>query len=310
MNLNASAISEKLKAVLDYGTADIKTELPLSEVSSFKIGGNALLAVFPKSRDAMRKTVKFCKDNSIYHTVIGKGSNVLFSDKGFNGIVIFTQSMFGYTVSDGILTAECGVSITHLSSVACKHSLGGLEFAYGIPGSLGGAVFMNAGAYGGEMKDVVKTVNWYDTETDIFGSYVSDGNRFGYRESIYQHESKIVLSAELVLSERDSALIRADMDDYMARRIDKQPLEYPSAGSAFKRYPGYFTAQLIDEAGLKGYSVGGAQVSEKHAGFIINKGGATASDVLMLVSHIKHRIFELNGINIECEVRYIPHNGE
>ena len=167
---------------------------------------------------------------------------------------------------------------------------------------------MNAGAYGGEMKDVISKVSFFDPETGVTGTISADECRFGYRESSFQHSEKVILSASFSLHPRDSGLIKADMDDYMSRRREKQPLEFPSAGSTFRRYPGYFTAKLIDDAGLKGFSVGGAQLSEKHAGFVINRGNATAADVLALVDEIKKRIFEINGINIECEIRYIPYS--
>ena len=279
----------------------------LSGVSSFKIGGAAAFTVYPKNENELASVSRFCRDEKIYHVVIGNGSNVIFSDEGFDGVVILTQKMKRIDVSESIVTAECGVSITHLAAEVGKLGLSGLEFAYGIPGSVGGAVYMNAGAYSGEVKDVIESVRWYDTETGEFGTYCNLENQFDYRKSIYQSNDKIIVSATLRLNKREPELIKAEMDDYMSRRCEKQPLEFPSAGSTFKRYPGYFTGKLIDDAGLKGFSIGGAQVSEKHAGFIINKGGATAKDVFAVIDAVKKKIFELNGINIECEVRYIPY---
>ena len=280
----------------------------LSQDSTFRIGGNAAVAAFPADIEQLCDAIGFFRANGVYFTVIGKGSNVLFADEGFDGVVIFTSKLNRISADGNILTAECGVPITYLSSVAQRNSLGGLEFAYGIPGTVGGAVFMNAGAYGGEVKDVVTSVGYFDPQTGKTGTMTADECGFGYRESVFQHSDKIVLSAVFSLKQRDAGLIKADMDDYMSRRREKQPLEFPSAGSTFRRYPGYFTAKLIDDAGLKGFSVGGAQVSEKHAGFVINRGNATAADVLALVAGIKKRIFEINGINIECEIRYIPYS--
>lgn len=287
---------------------EFEIDRPLCRDSTFKIGGNAAIAVFPHDREQLCSVIDFCNVNGIYHTVIGKGSNVLFADEGFDGVVIFTSGLNGISTNGATVTAECGVSVTYLSNAAQKNSLGGLEFAYGIPGTVGGAVFMNAGAYGGEIKDVVVSVDCYDPKSGRIETLTAEQCRFGYRESVFQTSGKTVLSATFSLAPRDPNLIKADMDDYMSRRREKQPLEFPSAGSTFKRYPGFFTAKLIDEAGLKGYSVGGAQVSEKHAGFVINRGNATASDVLSLVEEIKKRIFEINGINIECEIRYIPYS--
>jgi UDP-N-acetylmuramate dehydrogenase len=191
-----------------------------------------------------------------------------------------------------------------LANEACRAGLSGLEFGYGIPGSVGGGVYMNAGAYEHDLSEVVIKSWYYDTEKRGFGLTGYEEHGFSYRHSAYMGTSKIILSVEMQLKEGDPAVIRAQMDDYMARRRAKQPLEYPSAGSAFKRYPGYFTAKLIDEAGLKGFSVGDAAVSEKHAGFVINKGNATASEVKELMAIIEEKIFEMQGIHIEREIIY------
>lgn len=296
------------ESFLEEKNIAFETDRALSQDSTFKIGGTAAIAAFPNSVEQLCTLVEFCKTERTYFTVIGKGSNVLFADEGFDGVVIFTSKLNSISIGESMITAECGVPLTFLSSVAQKNSLSGLEFAYGIPGTVGGAVVMNAGAYGGEIKDAVVSVDYFDSESCKCGTLTGNECGFGYRESIFQHSEKIVLSALFSLSQRAPELIKADMDDYMARRREKQPLEFPSAGSTFRRYPGYFTAKLIDEAGLKGFSVGGAQVSEKHAGFVINRGNATAADVLALVKEIQKRIFEINGINIECEIRYIPYS--
>jgi UDP-N-acetylmuramate dehydrogenase len=185
-------------------------------------------------------------------------------------------------------------------------SLTGLEFAYGIPGSVGGAVFMNAGAYDGEIKNVVTKTYYYDVKNDTFGEFTGDENKFGYRESVYQEkDGLVILGARFELEKGDGEKILEKMQGFMRARSEKQPLEYPSAGSTFKRAPGYFTAKLIDDAGLKGYSVGGAQVSENHAGFVINRGGATSEDVRTLVKHIQESVYKNSGVEIECEIKII-----
>ncbi len=292
------------------GRLQYKTDYPLSGVTTFRIGGNASYAVWPENGNELASLAAVCRAADIPFFIMGNGSDLLFDDLGYHGVVIMTTAMKSIVRRGNALIVDCGVPLTRLSSHAAKEALGGLTFAYGIPGTLGGGIFMNAGAYGGEIKDVVTRVFWYDTETDEFGSYEGAENGFGYRESVYQKESKLILSAELTLSEADSDVLFAEMEEYMRRRKEKQPLEFPSAGSTFKRYPGYFTAQLIDEAGLKGFTIGGAQVSEKHAGFVINRGSATCADVLQLIKAVQDIIREKNGIDIEPEVRYIPCPGK
>lgn len=310
MQGNDILIRSYLEEAREEGRLTYQRDFPLSSACSFRIGGAAAYGVWPTSADEFASLTAICRSAAIPFFVVGNGSDLLFDDLGYDGVVIFTTAMNEIKRDGNRLTVACGVPLTRLSSFAAKEGLGGLTFAYGIPGTLGGAVFMNAGAYCGEMKDVVTRVNWYDTESDEFGSYVGEENGFAYRESIYQKESKLILSAELTLVNADPAALRAEMDDFMGRRREKQPLEYPSAGSTFKRYPGYFTAQLIDQAGLKGKRIGGAQVSEKHAGFVVNRGGATCADVLTLIEEIKAEIFKLNGIHIETEIRYIPCPGK
>lgn len=282
-----------------------KTEYPLSTASTFKIGGPASYAVFPQNVDEMASLCSLCRSISVPFIVIGNGSNLLFDDSGYEGVVIFTGELKTISIDGTTVFAECGVSLTHLSSVCGKEGLSGLEFAYGIPGSLGGAVYMNAGAYGGEMKDVIVSVDYYDLDSDELGSFECEECAFEYRGSIFNRSNKIILSATLSLVCADKDEIKRQMDEYMTSRKEKQPLNFPSAGSTFKRYPGYFTAKLIDEASLKGFSVGGAQVSPKHAGFVVNTGNATSDDVKALIEHIKAVIKEKVGIDIECEVKFI-----
>ncbi len=310
MQGNLEVLRSYLAEGQEEGRLIYKTDHPLSSVTTFRIGGKASFAVWPNSSDELAALVAACRAAETPFFVMGNGSDLLFDDLGYHGVVILTTAMNGIERKGNTLVASCGVSLTRLSSHAAKEGLGGLAFAYGIPGTLGGGIFMNAGAYGGEIKDVVTRVHWYDTDTDEFGFYEGEQNAFAYRESVYQRENKLILSAELSMADADPDALHAEMEDYMQRRKDKQPLEFPSAGSTFKRYPGYFTAQLIDQAGLKGFAVGDAQVSEKHAGFVINRGNATCADVLRLIEEVKAVIREKNGIDIEPEVRYIPCPGK
>ena len=304
---------EQLVPILDQlkaaGELEYAVDLPLAPYSSFRIGGPADITVWPYSRSAMLDVVTAIRRLSIRYDVFGNGSNVLFADEGYRGVVIFTTKMNRVVLKDGLLWADAGVSFTGLAVRALQEGLTGLEFAYGIPGSVGGAIFMNAGAYGGEIAKICVETTVYDPHEALRGSIreVSGADQgFDYRASAFQTMAgAVILSGKFKLRSGDPAKIKAEMDDLMSRRREKQPLEYPSAGSTFKRAPGYFTAQLIHEAGLKGLTVGGAQVSEKHAGFVINRGGATAKDVLTLIEQIKERIWKHYGVMIECEVRLI-----
>ncbi len=306
MLYNSTLLEEYLEDAEKEGRLSYRKDIPLSTVSTFRIGGNTSYAIYPLDTDELAALCALCRSVSVPFIVIGNGSNLLFDDSGYEGAVILTTQIKDITVNGNTVTAGCGVSLTHLSSVVAQKGLCGLEFAYGIPGSVGGALFMNAGAYGGEMKDVTVSVTCYDTDTDEIYDISCDECCFGYRESVFQNSGKIILSANFSLSEGNTDEITEKMNCLMQQRIDKQPLNYPSAGSVFKRYPGYFAGKLIEDAGLKGFTVGGAQVSEKHAGFIINVGNATASDVLSLVEHIKGVIKDNVGIELQCELRFIP----
>lgn len=285
--------------------------LPLSSKSSFRIGGSADLAVFPKTAAELKYTVAYLKDRELPYIVVGKGSNILFEDDGYHGCVIFTDKMSRITVDGNRITAGAGASVTALATTAKNASLTGLEFSYGIPGSVGGAVVMNAGAYGGEMSGVFESCEIFDTEKLELCVFSAAQMDYSYRHSIFtENKNLICLSATFALKEGNKEEIEAVMRDLMGRRISKQPLDYPSAGSVFKRpAPDIFVGKLIEDSGLKGYTIGGAQVSEKHAGFIINVGGATARDVLDLVEHIRTVIRKNYGVELECEVRRVG-NGE
>ncbi len=275
--------------------------------TTFKIGGKADYAVFVNDTQALAELCAALDDAHVRHIVVGNGSNLLFPDVGFRGVVILTVQMKKISVLENTVFAESGASIIKVSCTACEAALSGLEFAYGIPASVGGAVYMNAGAYGSEISEVLKSVRCYDREKREIVKFDNKDCDFSYRNSIFEknNDRYIILDCEFELKSGEKSGIRELMDDYMSRRREKQPLEFPSAGSAFKRAPGYFTAKLIDEAGLKGYSIGGAQVSEKHAGFIINTGSATAEDVKALLKHIRKNVWEKFGVDIEPEIRIV-----
>lgn len=287
------------------GSLEIRKNALLSEYTSFRIGGPADELILPKTTESLVRLLSALREYGIRHLILGNGSNVLFSDIGYRGTVILTTSLRSYTVEGTKIHAECGVPLGALAVAAASAGLTGLEFAYGIPGTLGGAVYMNAGAYGGEIADVLEKSASLETDGRICERSAHELD-FGYRSSVFQISGGTVLSATLSLQKGDPAEIRGKMKDFMSRRQEKQPLEYPSAGSTFKRYPGYYTGKLIEDAGLKGYCVGGAKVSEKHAGFVINTGGATCADVLALIRHIQNTVCEKFGIMPECEIRIIP----
>ena len=277
---------------------------PMSLHTSFKIGGRARLVVFPKSEEDIAALVKECNSRGIRYLVVGNGSNLLVCDDGIDACVILLGKAFSAVrlIDETTVFAEAGAQLIKICRLALENSLTGLEFAYGIPGSCGGAAFMNAGAYGGEMKDVLYKCSHIDKYGEK-GFLEGDDLKLSYRHSAYYDNNCIVTGLYLKLKKGDKAEIKAKMDDLLQRRKDKQPLEYPSAGSTFKRPEGYFAGALIEECGLKGFSVGGAQVSEKHAGFVINKGGATCSDVLELCSQVQKKIEKEKGVKLEMEIR-------
>lgn len=298
--MNNTIIS--LKKEFKNGGAVIKENISMREYTSFMTGGNAKVGVFPQTPEALAKAVKILSQSK--YCVLGNGSNVLFPDKGYDGAVLFTTAMKKVEVKDNFITAQCGAGITGVAATALKNSLSGLEFAYGIPGSIGGAVFMNAGAYGGEMSQIVQSsicVNPDGTICEIKGSE----HGFAYRHSAYMDWDKIIVECTMVLEKGDYNAIKLQMDNNMSSRRAKQPLEYPNSGSTFKRPPDNFAGKLITDCGLKGYTIGGARVSEKHAGFIINIGNATSDDVLRLIEHIKNQVKKQFNVELECEVRYI-----
>lgn len=277
---------------------------PMKNHTSFKIGGNADFVVLPESVEEVAMVVSALKENGIRYTVMGNGSNLLVDDAGLRGVVIkLARNFSGAIVEGNTISAESGILLSKLSNIALANSLTGLEFASGIPGTLGGAVIMNAGAYGGEMKDVVVKTVYLDSNGEIKSVEGAD-HGFGYRKSMFTSKD-VVLHSTLVLSQGNKDEIKDKMSELNSQRKAKQPLEFPSAGSAFKRPEGYFAGKLIQDAGLKGYKIGGASVSEKHSGFIISDGSATCSDVLALIDHIQKEVFRQFSVELESEIRYI-----
>ena len=276
------------------------------KLCSFCVGGEVRLVARPKDSEQMKLVLDHLNENKIKHIVLGRGSNVVFSDGGFDGVVVLTHGLDSLSCEGERITAGAGASMLKLGRYAEEHSLCGLEFAHGIPGSVGGGVYMNAGAYGGEMSGVLVSCECYDAKSNSFLTLDNAECKFGYRHSIF-HENKdlIVLSATFELKVGDKTEIRRLMDDLKERRARTQPLEFHSAGSTFKRPEGYFAGKLIEDSGLKGCRIGGAYVSEKHAGFVVNKGEATASDISELVDHIKSTVHKQYGVSLECEIEFI-----
>lgn len=286
--------------------AKIEFDAPMKKYTTFKCGGNASLLITPDNIESLGKIINVCHSKGIKPLIIGNGSNLLISDNGIDGVVIKIGSQMSSIelLDETTIFCEAGASLKSICMFAYENSLSGLEFAYGIPGNVGGAVYMNAGAYGGEMKDVLYSVNHIDDKGNV-GEISKENLDLSYRHSAYTNNGFTITSAILKLTKADKCDIKAAMDDKLQRRKDKQPLEYPSAGSTFKRPEGYFAGALIEESGLKGYTVGGAQVSEKHAGFVINKGGATATDILTLIKDVQSIVKEKFGVMLETEVKII-----
>ena len=278
---------------------------PMSRHTTFRIGGPAKLFLTPGSKEEIKKILKVCKEEELPYFILGNGSNLLVSDKGYDGVVIQLYRSFGKVEVDGTtIYAQAGALLSGIASEAKKASLTGFEFAGGIPGTLGGAVVMNAGAYGGEMKDVLKEVTVLTPDGDIL-TLTKEELHMGYRTSVVKEAGYIVLEAVLSLESGEQEQIRSRMQELAGMRSSKQPLQYPSAGSTFKRPEGYFAGKLIMDSGLRGYQVGGAQVSEKHCGFVINTGNATAKDVRTLMCDVQRIVEEKYGVRLEPEVKFL-----
>lgn len=287
-----------------YDINDIKIDEKLSEYVNFKVGGPADILLIPNSKEQVIKSIKICKENNIPFYLIGNGSNILVRDGGFRGVVLSLKNVKNIYVDGEKIEAECGVMLKEVSDKAIENSLTGFEFACGIPGTIGGAVFMNAGAYDGEISKVIESAEVIDENCNII-RLSREELYFGYRSSLVMKKGYTVLSAVFKLEKGQVKTIKELIEDLTNKRESKQPLEYPSAGSTFKRPTGYFAGKLIQDAGLKGYSIGGAAVSEKHSGFVINKGNATAKDITDLIKHIQDEVKKQFGVDLHPEVRII-----
>ena len=300
-------IEEKIYQLLEAaaGTDHIYREEPMKNHTTFRIGGNAEVFAAPDSADGVERVLQICREENIPCTVIGNGSNLLVGDRGVCGVVLQIYRNYASIRIEGTdLYVQAVALLGQTAAAASREGLTGLEFASGIPGTIGGAAAMNAGAYGGEMKDVLVWVKAIDRDGYV-RQYAAAELELGYRTSRIQKEALVVLEVKLTLQQGDPVKIRERMEELKEQRVAKQPLEYPSAGSTFKRPEGYFAGKLIMDAGLRGFSVGDAQVSEKHCGFVINRGNATAADVMALVSQVQTIVEEKFGVQLELEVRKV-----
>jgi UDP-N-acetylmuramate dehydrogenase len=298
-------LNEILSALAQRNIPYLEGE-PMSRHTTFKTGGSARLFVEPGDERALSETLRLCAQYDETPFILGNGSNLLVSDDGMDRVVVHIGDGIDFvrSLGGGMIEVGAGATLAKLCKFALEESLTGLEFAYGIPGSVGGAVFMNAGAYGGEMKDVVQTVRFL-TKAGCPGELSGDALGFCYRGSVFQTLDVVITSVVLKLTPGDPTAIEEKMRELLGRRRDKQPLEYPSAGSVFKRPEGHFAGALIEQCGLKGKTIGGAQVSEKHAGFIINIGGATTKDVTDLIAYCQSVVLEQCGVQLEPEIKRV-----
>lgn len=283
---------------------EVRINEPMKAHTSFKVGGPADWFVMPETKEELFAVLDICRRADLPWYMLGNGSNLLISDSGLRGVVISTKKFDRLESCDTTLRVGAGVLLSRAAAAALKAGLTGLEFAAGIPGTVGGAVVMNAGAYGSEMKDVLKQVTVLDREGRVL-TLSPEELKMGYRTSRIPGAGYLVLEAEFLLNKGDKDAIKERMDELAAKRREKQPLEYPSAGSTFKRPAGHFAGKLIEDAGLKGFTVGGAAVSDKHAGFVINKDGASAADIASLCRQVQAEVFKQTGIQLELEIRLL-----
>lgn len=287
-----------------YSKDEVKINALMKEHINFEVGGPADILLIPSKVEQIIESIKICKENNIPYFVMGNGSNLLVKDGGIRGVVIKLTGLTNLEVNEEEIKADCGVMLKELSDKALENSLTGLEFACGIPGSVGGAVFMNAGAYNGEIKNVIKEAQVITSSGEIV-TLSKDELELGYRTSKVMRDNSIVINATFKLEKGNKEEIKETIDELTQKREEKQPLEYPSAGSTFKRPEGYFAGKLIQDSGLKGYSIGGAAVSSKHSGFVINKDNATAKDILDLIAYIQAEVKKQFGVELHTEVRII-----
>lgn len=299
-NMNQILYNELLKIMSEE---QVKTEEPMKNHTTFRVGGPAEFFVMPRTAEEVKKVIDLCRRESFPYYIIGNGSNLLVSDQGYRGVVLQIYKEMSYIeVEENVVVAQAGALLSAIANKALENGLTGFEFAAGIPGTLGGACVMNAGAYGGEMKDVLEEVTVLTEEGEVL-IIPKENLELGYRTSIIARKGYIVLEARIQLREGEKEAIKSLMEELKDKRVSKQPLEYPSAGSTFKRPEGYFAGKLIQDAGLRGFSVGGAQVSEKHCGFVINRENATAADVAELMRQVSARVEEEFGVKLEPEVK-------
>lgn len=301
--MDYNKIENKFCACL--GSDNVYRNEPMRKHTTFRIGGPADFYLCPHSAKEIQKAVEICQEDGLPYFILGNGSNLLVSDHGYRGVVIqLWKNVSDILVEGCLIRAKAGASLAKIAGEALEEGLTGMEFAAGIPGTLGGAVVMNAGAYGGEMKDILKEVLVMDKQGEIF-TLKKEELHLGYRTSIIKEKGYIVLAAVLELKPGDRKEIKEKMDELKQKRVEKQPLDMPSAGSTFKRPEGYFAGKLIMDAGLRGFSVGGAQISEKHCGFVVNTGKATANDVLTLIREVQNRVLDKFGVELETEVKFL-----
>ena len=294
-------IGKKLLSILKE--EQVKKDEPMKSHTTFRVGGPADYFVTPETEEEVAKVIEVCTQENVPYYIVGNGSNLLVSDQGYEGVIIqIYKQMNRVEITENEIHAQAGALLSMIANRAMEAELTGFEFAAGIPGTLGGACVMNAGAYGGEMKDVLETVTVLTRDGDV-KTLTKDELELGYRTSVIAKKDYIVLSAVIRLENGKKEEIKAVMDDLKEKRITKQPLEYPSAGSTFKRPEGYFAGKLIQDAGLRGFQVGGAQVSEKHCGFVVNKDQATAADVMNLMNQVSDKVYEMSGVRLEPEVK-------
>lgn len=288
------------------GSKNCSVNEPMKKHITFKVGGPASYYVTPDCVESLVETIRYCKKEKIRYQIIGNGSNILFTDKGYDGVVIEIGNKLSEVLVDNcVMIAGAGARLTKIANEACKNGLSGLEFAAGIPGTVGGAVVMNAGAYGGEIKDIIVSAMVYDIENDKIITLGNGELELSYRNSIFQKKNYVLLEACFELERGSENAIADKMKELNKRRKDKQPLSYASAGSTFKRPEGYYAGALIEECGLKGYREGNARVSEKHAGFIVNIGNARAEDVINVINHVKETVRREKHVELETEVKII-----
>ncbi|WP_300382238.1 UDP-N-acetylmuramate dehydrogenase [Clostridium sp.] len=292
-----------------YKEENVIIDAEMKNYVHFRVGGPADILLIPESKEQVIKTIEICREKNIPFYVIGNGSNLLVKDGGMKGVVIKLKELKNIKIKNNIIEAECGVMLKDVSNAALENSLTGLEFSCGIPGTVGGAVFMNAGAYNGEISNVIESAEIINSKNEVVTLFNEELD-LGYRSSIIMKKNYIVLSAKFKLEKGDENDIKGVVDDLTSKRESKQPLEYPSAGSTFKRPEGYFAGKLIQDAGLKGFVMGGAAVSEKHSGFVINKNNATATDILNLIHHIQEEVKKKFNVELNPEVRIIGEDKE